>query len=221
MTALEQLRAWAIKECQSWHECDPDAKYVHSTLESLIQKIDTLTPAPLPDAVTGCFYSYDPNDGIEFHDSLEEAKERAEKALDFAEFRAADSDWHWLDNEDEISYGEVMGKVELNDREPTAEEKETYPEATFIRDPSLSTLPSAPLPALRADVDGLIYRRLEDMEQITNDCIWWDDDSKPYPVFDMGEWLFKGAYDPYDDHHNVLIMKPVAPPAPQMEGGNS
>ncbi len=89
------------------------------------------------------YYSYDPEDGIEFHDTAEEAKARAEKALEDAEFRAADSDWHWSDNEDEISWGEVRGKVSLNDREMTPEEKAENPEWSSIRNPTLDDVVNA------------------------------------------------------------------------------
>lgn len=80
------------------------------------------------------FYSYDPEDGIEFHDTAEEAKARAERALADAEFSAADSDWNWQENEDQISWGEVRGKVFVHDRDLTPEEKELNPEWESIRE---------------------------------------------------------------------------------------
>ena len=89
------------------------------------------------------FYSYDPEDGIAFHATAEEAKARAEKALDAAEFSAADSDWSWQENEDQISWGEVRGKVEYNDRPLTPEEKAENPEWSFHRSPTLDDVPSA------------------------------------------------------------------------------
>lgn len=79
------------------------------------------------------YYSYDPECGIEFHDTPEEAQARAEKALDDAIFHAEDSDFSWHDNEHEISWGEVRQKVEVEDREPTTEEKENNPEWDFVR----------------------------------------------------------------------------------------
>ncbi len=83
------------------------------------------------------FYSYDPESGIEFHATAEEAKARAEKALDDANFHAADSDWSWNENEDEISWGQVRGKVQYNDRPLTEEEKKQNPEWSMIRNPTL------------------------------------------------------------------------------------
>lgn len=82
-------------------------------------------------------YSYDPEDGIRFHDTAEEAKSRAEKALDDAEFSAADSDWNWGENEDEISWGEVRQRVVVTDRDLTPEEKAENPNFAFIRSHSL------------------------------------------------------------------------------------
>ncbi len=89
------------------------------------------------------YYSYDPEDGIRFHDTAEEAKSRAEKALDDAQFHAADSDWAWNDNEDEISWGEVRGKVSYNDRPLTADEKKENPEWDHIRNPTLDDIKPA------------------------------------------------------------------------------
>lgn len=83
------------------------------------------------------YYSYDPESGIEFHATAEEAKARAQRALDAAEFHAADSDWSWTENEGEISWGEVRGKVSVDDRPPTAEEKADNPEWEFVRRLSL------------------------------------------------------------------------------------
>lgn len=87
------------------------------------------------------YYSYDPDSGIEFHATAEEAKARAGKALDAAKFNAADSDWYWQENEEEISWGEVRGKVSYNDRPLDAEEKAEHPEWEFIRNPTLDDVP--------------------------------------------------------------------------------
>ena len=91
------------------------------------------------------FYSYDPENGIEFHDTADEARSRAESALDDAQFHAADSDWSWFENEHEISWGEVRGKVEMNKREMTPEEKAENPEWSFIVDPKLEDVPPEPV----------------------------------------------------------------------------
>lgn len=80
------------------------------------------------------FYSYCPENGIEFHETAEEAKAKAEEHKDASEFAAADSDWHWQDNEDEVSWGKVMGKCRFDDREMTEEEKAENPEWSFIRE---------------------------------------------------------------------------------------
>lgn len=90
------------------------------------------------------FYSYDPEDGIAFHATAEEAKARAEKALEDAEFHAADSDWCWNENEHEISWGKVHGKVEYNDRPLTPEEKAENLEWAFHRSPTLDDIPLTP-----------------------------------------------------------------------------
>jgi hypothetical protein len=97
------------------------------------------------------FYSYVPDDGIEFHDTADEAKARAEKALEDAEFHAADSDWQWCDNEEEISWGEVRGKVSYNDRELTPEEKAENPEWLFHRSPTLDDVANDKLSGCRAE----------------------------------------------------------------------
>jgi len=86
------------------------------------------------------YYSYDPEDGIAFHETAEEAKARAEKALEDAEFHAADSDWSWNENEEEISWGEVRGKVRYNDRPLDEEEKKENPEWSFHRSPTLDDI---------------------------------------------------------------------------------
>jgi hypothetical protein len=85
------------------------------------------------------YYSYDPEDGIEFHDTAEQAKSRAEKALEDAEFHAADSDWSWNENEAEISWGEVRGKVTVTDRPLDDEEKKENPEWESIRNLSFAS----------------------------------------------------------------------------------
>lgn len=97
------------------------------------------------------YFSYDPDDGIRFHDTAKEAKSRAEDALDRAAFSAADSDWHWEDNEHEISWGIVHGQVSYNDRDLTPEEKSDpdYKEFSFIRNPTLDDLPTADQAAAR------------------------------------------------------------------------
>lgn len=91
---------------------------------------------------TAMYYSYDPEDGIEFHDTPDEAKARAEKALADAIFHAEDSDFHWNDNEHEISWGKVSGIVRMNDREATVEDREMFgQDVDFVRDAKLEEVP--------------------------------------------------------------------------------
>lgn len=87
------------------------------------------------------FYSYDPDDGIQFHDTAEEAKARAEKALEDAEFHAADSDWCWNENEHQISWGKVHQWVNMNERDLTPEEQAENPECSYHVDPVLEDAP--------------------------------------------------------------------------------
>lgn len=56
------------------------------------------------------YFSFDPEDGFEFHDTAEEAQERAQKTLD-AEKDAAASDG-WNDNTNQICWGEVKACAE-------------------------------------------------------------------------------------------------------------
>lgn len=90
------------------------------------------------------YFSYDPDDGIRFHETAEEAKARVSDSLERAEFNAADSDWHWQDNEHEICWGIVCGRVSVTDRDLTPEEKEENPDWSFIRKVELEDLPAAP-----------------------------------------------------------------------------
>jgi hypothetical protein len=60
------------------------------------------------------FYSYDPEKGIRFHDTAQEAEASAEEALADAIVHAEDSDFHWRENESEISWGQVGGHAEMN-----------------------------------------------------------------------------------------------------------
>ena len=83
------------------------------------------------------FYSYDPEDGIEYHDTEEEARNRAEQAKEFIEFYAADSDGVWPEKADEVSWGRVMGKARVEDRDLTEEEKAENPEWVRLREYTL------------------------------------------------------------------------------------
>jgi hypothetical protein len=68
------------------------------------------------------FFSYDHEDGIEFHETAEEAKARAEKALDMDRDFAEDG---WDDNVTDICWGEVKGRVVETMRRPTTPEDNT------------------------------------------------------------------------------------------------
>lgn len=86
------------------------------------------------------YYSYAPEDGIRFHDTAEEAKARAEELLDLALEYVADTDWTWSDNEDEISWGQVLQRVDLHERFPTPKEKKEHPEWDYVYDPKLENV---------------------------------------------------------------------------------
>lgn len=86
------------------------------------------------------YYSYDPENGIEFHDTAEEAEACARKTVEDAEFYAEDSDWQWVGDEDQICWGEVKGKVTFSNRPLNKEEKAENPEWEFIRAISLDSI---------------------------------------------------------------------------------
>lgn len=83
------------------------------------------------------FYSYDPEAGIHFHGTADEARNRALDALEAATFHAADSDWNWNENEHEISWGKVHQVVRMNKREPTQKERDEMVDDGSIVEPSL------------------------------------------------------------------------------------
>lgn len=65
------------------------------------------------------FFSYDHEDGIEFHETAEEAKARAEKALDMDRDEAAEG---WSEEVTQICWGEVRGRVVETERRPVTPE---------------------------------------------------------------------------------------------------
>lgn len=81
------------------------------------------------------YFSYDPLDRMQFHDTEESAKAAFEEALQVHEDLLADGDAS--DSENEVSWGKVSQKVEAHDRELTEEEKAKEPDYSFIR--TLST----------------------------------------------------------------------------------
>jgi len=87
------------------------------------------------------YFSYGPDDGIAFHETLDQAKDRAEKIKEQIEFDAADSDWRWHDSGEDVCYGKVCGKLTYNDRDLDEEEKSEHPEWSFIRTVSLDEIP--------------------------------------------------------------------------------
>ena len=64
------------------------------------------------------YFSYDHEDGIEFHETAEAAKARAEKALEMDRDIAPDG---WPENVDDSCWGEVRGKVVETMRRPKNE----------------------------------------------------------------------------------------------------
>jgi len=64
------------------------------------------------------YFSYDPDNGIEFHDDAESARESAAESLSDAAHAAQDTGWD--DSEGNICWGEVLGRVETTER-PLAE----------------------------------------------------------------------------------------------------
>ena len=57
------------------------------------------------------FFSYDPEDGISFHATEDEARSEAEGALEAERDNAADSDLGWNEQVSEICWGVVLGDV--------------------------------------------------------------------------------------------------------------
>ena len=68
------------------------------------------------------YFSYDYEDGIEFHDTAEEAKSRAEWALANSQDHACDCGW--ADEVWQICWGKVSAKVQEISREPADEDSE-------------------------------------------------------------------------------------------------
>lgn len=114
------------------------------------------------------FFSYSPEEGIEFHESADEARTRAEKQLDDAEFAAADSDWHWQENEDSICWGVVKACVIVRDRDLTPEEMADNPEWSFIRSLSLEDAP-CPFAALVEKWKGNVAKLMEERKELTDE----------------------------------------------------
>jgi len=65
------------------------------------------------------YFSYDNEDGIKFHDTAEEAKHRAEAALEANRDYASEG---WEDTVSDICWGEVNGHVVETMRRPTTPE---------------------------------------------------------------------------------------------------
>jgi hypothetical protein len=81
------------------------------------------------------YYSYDFEDGIEFHDTAEEAKQRAESALDASRDHACESGWS--DEEWQISWGKVSERAVETKRETPPEGSEfEYISDYELKDPS-------------------------------------------------------------------------------------
>lgn len=68
--------------------------------------------------MTEKYFSYDPEDGFEFHTNKEDALKRVEEALDLAYDTAADSGWD-ITGVDSICWGKIVEKVELISSKPS------------------------------------------------------------------------------------------------------
>lgn len=82
------------------------------------------------------YFSYEPDNGIEFHDSADEARDAAAERLSEAAHAAQDTGWD--DSEGDICWGEVLGRVETENR-PLAENESgpDWLEGDIIRDAEL------------------------------------------------------------------------------------
>lgn len=82
------------------------------------------------------YFSYDPDNGIEFHDDAESARESAAESLSDAAHAA--QDYGWDDSEGYICWGEVLGRVETAER-PLADNERgpDWLEGDIIRDAEL------------------------------------------------------------------------------------
>lgn len=65
------------------------------------------------------FFSYDPlNDGLQFHETLEQAQNKADESLKLYRHKASDG---WPEDITEICWGEVCERVELISTDPAPE----------------------------------------------------------------------------------------------------
>ena len=62
------------------------------------------------------FFSYDPDDGFEFHDTEDAAKDRAQAAIDLYREDASEG---WAEEVDRVCWGEV--RQQAKERDTTAE----------------------------------------------------------------------------------------------------
>ena len=83
------------------------------------------------------YFSYSPEEGIQFHDTADQAKDYAEQAIEAACEAAcdvaADAD-SWNYNEHEICWGKVIGRTVVSERSPTDAEKADNPDVEVIRE---------------------------------------------------------------------------------------
>lgn len=121
--------------------------------------------------MSAIYFSFDPENGIEFHDTEKEAESRVAAALESAIDYAADWDWNWTDNEGDISYGIVIGKVKVTDRPMTMEEQRENPEWDAIRSHKLESV-GAPSPVV---IDDAMVARA------------WAEYGKPHPGKSLNE----------------------------------
>ena len=103
------------------HSCGMEEVKIHFQ-----ELVDLLKPQPT------MYYSYSPEEGIQFHDTADQAKSRAEQAIEAACDVVADG-FAWADNEHEICWGSVTEITAVTDRSPTGAEKADNPDVDVIR----------------------------------------------------------------------------------------
>jgi len=71
------------------------------------------------------FFSYDPEEGINYHDSADDARGEAEATLDLVQDAAADSAFGWEGtNVNDVCWGIVCGRAERTSSRPANEDEQ-------------------------------------------------------------------------------------------------
>lgn len=119
--------------------------------------------------MTDAYFSHDPETGIAFHANGTAAKTAALRSIEDAVSNAADNDWQWQENEDEICWGTIGGKATIIDREQTISEQADCPNGTFTRVLKLEESPAGVDSAsvdravkawLKTDKHALVFDRM-------------------------------------------------------------